>query len=148
MRNNILKVIFIGVLTLILGITYISSISENEVYAEENTGVTLVNDEETESKLNSLYDYINTMKSDVELMNDLDTVSYIQNYIKTGEGNLSVSKVLSAVVSLFFKEVKTVLSLAFSIIVIGIICSLFKIYNHLFLAKAFHKLHFLHVMQF
>ena len=126
MRNNILKVIFIGVLTLILGITYISSISENEVYAEENTGVTLVNDEETESKLNSLYDYINTMKSDVELMNDLDTVSYIQNYIKTGEGNLSVSKVLSAVVSLFFKEVKTVLSLAFSIIVIGIICSLFK----------------------
>lgn len=37
------------------------------------------------------------MKSDVELMNDLDTVSYIQNYIKTGEGNLSVSKVLSAV---------------------------------------------------
>lgn len=26
------------------------------------------------------------MKSDVELMNDLDTVSYIQNYIKTGEG--------------------------------------------------------------
>lgn len=30
MRNNILKVIFIGVLTLILGITYISSISENE----------------------------------------------------------------------------------------------------------------------
>jgi len=121
MRNNILKVIFIGVLTLILGITYISSI-----YAEENTGVTLVNDEETESKLNSLYDYINTMKSDVELMNDLDTVSYIQNYIKTGEGNLSVSKVLSAVVSLFFKEVKTVLSLAFSIIVIGIICSLFK----------------------
>ena len=66
------------------------------------------------------------MKSDVELMNDLDTVSYIQNYIKTGEGNLSVSKVLSAVVSLFFKEVKTVLSLAFSIIVIGIICSLFK----------------------
>lgn len=54
MRNNILKVIFIVVLTLILGITYISSISENEVYAEENTGVTLVNDEETESKLNSL----------------------------------------------------------------------------------------------
>ena len=51
MRNNILKVIFIVVLTLILGITYISSISENEVYAEENTGVTLVNDEETESKI-------------------------------------------------------------------------------------------------
>ena len=59
-------------------------------------------------------------------MNELDPVSYIQSYIENGEGNLSVSTVISAVVSLFFKEVKTVLSLAFSIVVIGIICSLFK----------------------
>ena len=100
--------------------------TENEVYAEDQTTTTLINDEETESKLNNLYDYINTMKSDVELMNELDPVSYIQSYIENGEGNLSVSTVISAVVSLFFKEVKTVLSLAFSIVVIGIICSLFK----------------------
>ncbi|WP_305133786.1 stage III sporulation protein AE, partial [uncultured Clostridium sp.] len=43
-----------------------------------------------------------------------------------GEGNLSFSTILSAIISLFFKEVKTILALAFSIVAVGIICSLFK----------------------
>ncbi|MDU3723093.1 MAG: stage III sporulation protein AE, partial [Clostridium celatum] len=94
------------------------------VFAEENT--TISTNDEVNSKLNGLYDYINTMKSDVELMNELDPVSYIESYIENGEGNISVSKVLSAVISLFFREIKSVLALSFSIIVIGIICSLFK----------------------
>lgn len=126
MKNNILKIILIFVCTFILSLSSFFIAEERDVYAEEQTTIALINDEETESKLNSLYDYINTMKSDVELMNDLDPVSYIESYIENGEGNLSVSTVISAVVSLFFKEVKTVLSLAFSIVVIGIICSLFK----------------------
>lgn len=126
MKNNILKIVLIFVCAFVLSLSSFFITTENEVYAEEQTTTTLINDEETESKLNNLYDYINTMKSDVELMNELDPVSYIQSYIENGEGNLSVSTVISAVVSLFFKEVKTVLSLAFSIVVIGIICSLFK----------------------
>ena len=126
MKNNILKIVLIFVCAFVLSLSSFLITTENEVYAEDQTTTTLINDEETESKLNNLYDYINTMKSDVELMNELDPVSYIQSYIENGEGNLSVSTVISAVVSLFFKEVKTVLSLAFSIVVIGIICSLFK----------------------
>ena len=126
MKNNILKIVLIFVCAFVLSLSSFFITTENEVYAEDQTTTTLINDEETESKLNNLYDYINTMKSDVELMNELDPVSYIQSYIENGAGNLSVSTVISAVVSLFFKEVKTVLSLAFSIVVIGIICSLFK----------------------
>lgn len=126
MKNNILKIILIFVCTFILSLCSFFIAKENDVYAEEQTTAALINDEETESKLNSLYDYINTIKSDVELMNELDPISYIESYIENGEGNLSTSTVISAVVSLFFKEVKTVLSLAFSIVVIGIICSLFK----------------------
>ena len=126
MKNNILKIVLIFVCAFVLSLSSFFITTENEVYAEDQTTTTLINDEETESKLNNLYDYINTMKSDVELINELDPVSYIQSYIENGEGNLSVSTVISAVVSLFFKEVKTVLSLAFSIVVIGIICSLFK----------------------
>ena len=126
MKNNILKIVLIFVCAFVLSLSSFFITTENEVYAEDQTTTTLINDEETESKLNNLYDYINTMKSDVELMNELDPVSYIQSYIENGEGNLSVSTVISAVVSLFFKEVKTVLSLAFSSVVIGIICSLFK----------------------
>ena len=38
----------------------------------------------------------------------------------------SFSTILSAIISLFFKEVKTILALAFSIVAVGIICSLFK----------------------
>ena len=48
----------------ILAVSGISIVPNKVVYAEELTTVT--NDEEVESKLNSLYDYINTMKSDVQ----------------------------------------------------------------------------------
>ena len=124
MKNYILKITFSFIVISVLSFFGFSLGIERNVYAEEN--ITVTNDEEVELKLNSLYDYINTMKSDVELVNELDPITYIQSYIENGEGNISISKVLSAVVSLFFREVKTVLSLAFSIIVIGIICSLFK----------------------
>ena len=121
MRNYILKIIWSLTIISILAVSGISIVPNKVVYAEELTTVT--NDEEVESKLNSLYDYINTMKSDVELVNELDPISYIQSYIETGEGNISFSTILNAVISLFFREVKTVLALAFSIVAIGIICS-------------------------
>ena len=92
----------------------------------EDGASAITSGEEIDNRLNNLYDYINTMKSDIELVNELDPISYVENYIQTGEGNISFSKVISSIVSLFFKEVKTVLSLAFSIVVIGIICSLLK----------------------
>ena len=37
--------------------------------------------DEINGDLEGLYDYISTMKSDFELINDLDPVSYIKNYI-------------------------------------------------------------------
>ena len=124
MINFFYKIIGSFSIIAILSFCGISIVPNKLAYAEEITMIT--NDDEVEIKLNGLYDYINTMKSDVELVNELDPISYIESYIETGEGNLSFSTILSAVVSLFFKEVKTVLSLAFSIVAIGIICSLFK----------------------
>lgn len=82
--------------------------------------------EEVNNKLDSLYNYINNMKSDIEIMNELDPVEYIKGYIKNGEGNLSFKTISDAVISFLFKEVKTVLALSISIIVIAIICSLLK----------------------
>ena len=66
------------------------------------------------------------MKTDIELINDLNPVEYIKSYIKNGKGNISFSLILKSVVSLIFKEVKTVLKLSLSIIVIAILCSLLK----------------------
>lgn len=122
---RILFVVTILVVTLVNSNTKIafanddSSVKFNQ---EENT----LQDEEVNNKLNSLYNYINNMKSDVEIMNDLDPVDYIKGYIKNGEGNLSIKEVGNAITSFLFKEVKTVLSLSISIIVIAIMCSLLK----------------------
>lgn len=97
---------------------------EKTAYAEEIN--TTVESEEVQAQLENLYNYINNMKSDFELMNELDPVSYITSYLETGGGDISFSKISSAVLSLFFKEVRTVLGLAISIIIIGIISSLLK----------------------
>lgn len=77
-------------------------------------------------QIEKLYDYINKMKTNVELMEDLDPVQYIKTYIDKGEGTISFKTILKGIASLFFKEVKSVLALVISIITIAIICSLLK----------------------
>ena len=77
-------------------------------------------------EINSLYDYIKKMKTDEELMDTLNPVDYIKEYIKSGTGNLSFHNILNAVLSIVFKEVKSVLKLTLSIVTIAIICSLLK----------------------
>ncbi|WP_300384383.1 stage III sporulation protein AE [Clostridium sp.] len=85
-----------------------------------------IENEEVDNKIEDLYDYINNMKTDVEILNDLEPVEYIKEYIKSGQSSLSISKIIRAITSLVFKEVKTAISLSISIIVIAIICSLIK----------------------
>lgn len=97
-----------------------------EVLTEDKILEEYTQEESINSNLNSLYTYIDNMKSDVELINDLNPKEYIKSYIKNGEGNVSFSLILKSVVSLIFKEVKTVLKLSLSIIVIAILCSLLK----------------------
>ena len=102
------------------------SCKADEVLTEDKILEEYTQEESINSNLNSLYTYIDNMKSDVELINDLNPKEYIKSYIKNGEGNISFSLILKSVVSLIFKEVKTVLKLSLSIIVIAILCSLLK----------------------
>ena len=120
--NKCLK--YSSIILLLIGLFFFSYNSQL-AYAEDNNYNVISNDE-INGDLEGLYDYISTMKSDFELINDLDPISYIKNYITTGKGNLSFSKICDAVISLLFKEVKTVLSMCITIVVIGIICSLIK----------------------
>ena len=113
-----------SIILLLIGLFFFSY-NGQLAYAEDNNYNVISNDE-INGDLEGLYDYISTMKSDFELINDLDPISYIKNYITTGKGNLSFSKICDAVISLLFKEVKTVLSMCITIVVIGIICSLIK----------------------
>ncbi|BCZ46885.1 stage III sporulation protein AE [Clostridium gelidum] len=77
-------------------------------------------------EINDLYKYINKMKTDVELMDNLDPVEYIKTYIAEGKGNISFDTIVKAILSIVFKEVKSVLKLMISIVTISIICSLLK----------------------
>ena len=120
--NKCLK--YSSIILLLIGLFFFSY-NGQLAYAEDNNYNVISNDE-INGDLEGVYDYISTMKSDFELINDLDPVSYIKNYITTGKGNLSFSKICDAVISLLFKEVKTVLSMCITIVVIGIICSLIK----------------------
>lgn len=110
------------------------------VHAQDNNSV--ISNDEINDDLEGLYDYISTMKSNFELINDLDPVSYIKNYISTGKGNLSFSKICDAAFSLLFKEVKTVLSMCIIIIVIGIICSLIKNLQSAFSSESISEIAF------
>jgi len=92
---------------------------ENEVNIDDVGG-------SAKEEINVLYQYINKMKTDVELMDNLDPAEYIKTYIQEGKGNLSVNTILNAVLSIVFKEVNSVFKLAISIVTISIICSLLK----------------------
>ena len=113
---------------LLIFIFFLSALNcrADEVLTEDKIIEEYSQDESINSNLNSLYTYIDNMKTDIELINDLNPVEYIKSYIKNGEGNISFSLILKSVVSLIFKEVKTVLKLSLSIIVIAILCSLLK----------------------
>ncbi|MDR5587307.1 MULTISPECIES: stage III sporulation protein AE [Clostridium] len=83
-------------------------------------------DDSTQKQINNLYEYINKMKNNVELMNDLDPIQYIKEYIKNGEGDFNIKSLSKALTSILFKEVRSVLKLIISIVTIVIICSLIK----------------------
>lgn len=93
--------------------------SEKEINIDQLDG-------SAKEQMNVLYDYISKMKTDVELMENLDPAEYIKTYIKEGKGNISFDTIFNAVLSLFFKEVRSVLKLVVSIVTIAIICSLLK----------------------
>ena len=136
--NKCLK--YSSIILLLIGLFFFSY-NGQLAYAEDNNYNVISNDEINDD-LEGLYDYISTMKSNFELINDLDPVSYIKNYISTGKGNLSFSKICDAAFSLLFKEVKTVLSMCIIIVVIGIICSLIKNLQSAFSSESISEIAF------
>ena len=119
-------VVAIVVITIICSNNKIALANDENNKLEQTIDEDVIKDLESNNKLNSLYNYINNMKLDIEIINDMEPVEYIEEYIKNGEGNLSIKKVTNALTSFLFKEVKTVLSLSISIMVIAILCSLIR----------------------
>ncbi len=91
--------------------------------------------EDNKESMEGLYNYIDGLKLDVELMNELNPKEYVESYIKDGKGNISFDKMFDAIISLVFKEVKSVLKLAVIIVTIGIMGTLIKSLHDSFNSK-------------
>jgi stage III sporulation protein AE len=97
--------------------------------AEGNT-----NNPEQDKQIEHLYDYIVNMKTEHEVLKELDAKEYVKAFMKTGNGKFSAKKLTRAIISYSFKEVVTIFKSMSILIIIAIICALL---NNL--QKAFSK---------
>ena len=143
-----IDVVYLGMIILILinFLVFVSMPSVVQAVGEMSKEESRVQDEKidetTKKGLEDLYDYINKRKTDIELMNELNPSEYVKSYIKNGKGNITVSEISKALISLLFKEVNGVLAMVISIIAIALICSLLKNLQGAFSSKGVSEIAF------
>ena len=81
-------------------------------------------DDSDNKQIQQLYDYIYNMKTECEILKDMNIRDYVKNYMKKKEGGFPVKKFFNAVLSYFFKETAASMKLMAVIIILSIICSL------------------------
>ena len=79
---------------------------------------------ESSSEVENLYNYISNMKTQDELLNDMDPREYVSSFLKTGDGKFSMEKVTRGIITYGLREVASSLKLMGIIIIIAIICAL------------------------
>ncbi|WP_368487834.1 stage III sporulation protein AE [Clostridium sp. BJN0013] len=100
--------------------------TQSKINVENTQGDTTKNkeNESDQEQINQFYEYMTNMKTENEILNDIDVKTYIKNFLKSGEGGISFKKILSAVMSYGIKEVKASLKLLMLLVIISIICTL------------------------
>lgn len=91
-----------------------------QVQALEDTNTNPSDDKQVES----LYNYISNMKTDSEILKDLNAKDYVKEYMKSGDGKFSFKKIVNAVISYSLKEISTSFKLMAEILIIAIVCAL------------------------
>lgn len=81
-------------------------------------------DKNSSSQVEKLYEYIYNMKTEYEVLKDMDAKDYINNYLKSGTGNFSMGKIKQALANYSFKEISASMKLMIMIIAIAIVCAL------------------------
>lgn len=77
-----------------------------------------------DKEIQELYDYIYNMKTESEVLKDMNLRNYIKNYMEKKGGGFPVKKFMSAVLSYFLKETAASMKLMTLIIIVSIVCSL------------------------
>lgn len=91
-----------------------------QVQALEDTNTNQSDDKQVES----LYNYISNMKTDSEILKDLNAKDYVKEYMKSGDGKFSFKKIVNAVISYSLKEISTSFKLMAEMLIIAIVCAL------------------------
>lgn len=76
------------------------------------------------SKIQYLYEYITNMKNQSEILNELDPKTYVDAFLRSGNGSLSLSKIYNGIVTFVFKELLASTKLMVLIIIITVITAL------------------------
>ncbi|MHC6179445.1 stage III sporulation protein AE [Clostridium sp. JNZ X4-2] len=77
-----------------------------------------------EQQIEGFYDYISNMKTKNELLKDLDAKTYVKDFIKSGDGKVSLKKIMNVMVSYGVREMAACLKLLVLLIIIALICTL------------------------
>lgn len=111
-----MKKLLLGLILILLIPYNVQAITTNDQF----------NDLQQEQQLESLYQYITQIKSKYEIMEDMSPKEYIENYMKTGNGNISIKNLLKSLFSYMIREIASSMKMMLSVIIIAIVCALLK----------------------
>lgn len=77
-----------------------------------------------DSKIERLYDYINGMKNEYDIMKDLKPKDYVNSFLKTGNGTSNSSKITKAITGFIFIELQASIKTIVIIIIIAVLAAL------------------------
>jgi stage III sporulation protein AE len=80
--------------------------------------------EAQEQQIENFYNYISNMKTKNEVLKDLDAKDYVKNFIKSGDGKISLKKIMNILISYGLREMSACIKLLVLLIVIALICAL------------------------
>ncbi|QAA32062.1 stage III sporulation protein AE [Clostridium manihotivorum] len=93
------------------------------VYAEDGVDKQKI---DNSNQIQRLYQYMDNMKTNEEIMNGLNPKDYVESYLKDGKDPISLDKLVKAFIGVFVKEVQAALKLMISVIILAIISTLLK----------------------
>jgi len=77
-----------------------------------------------DQQLQGLYEYITNMKTEYDVLKDIDVKDYVNSYIKSGDDKITFQKVLKALITYSMKEIAASMKFMAILIVIAVVCAL------------------------
>lgn len=106
-----------------IGLLFFLIPAEKQVYGMIPTEVESIGEEKIRS-IQKLYDYITKLGVENEIIREIDPEGMVDSLYESGEGNISTYRIENLLYNYAFKEIKAVIKLLSSVIVICLVCGL------------------------